>query len=126
MFEFFGCVAAALAVTAPVVNNLGEILVGGRKIYDFGADILERFRKKVPPAQQQEVIRATLAQAAAMPALEFEKKTRQIVDAAIPDQPADVRQAITEYITLMPARIRHTFARPEDPTGTTAPAKFTL
>ncbi len=126
MFEFFGCVAAALAVAAPVVNNLADILVGGRKIYDFAADILGRFGKKVPPAQQQVVIRATLTQAAAMPALEFEKQMRQVVDAALPGQPTEVRQAITGYITLMPARIRQTFARLDDPTGKTVPPGFTV
>ncbi len=125
-FEFFGSVAAALAVAAPVVKNLGDILVGGRKIYNFAADILGRFGQKVPPARQQEVILANLAQAAAMPPLEFAKRARQVVDAAIPEAAAEVRQGITDYIALMPARIRQNFARPDDPTGTTVPVAFAV
>ncbi|MGL4552865.1 MAG: bifunctional serine/threonine-protein kinase/formylglycine-generating enzyme family protein, partial [Gemmataceae bacterium] len=124
MFEFFGCVAAALAVAAPVISNLGDIAQGGQRLVDFAGRILGLFGNKVPPPQQPAVARAALAQAAAMPAAEFAKKAEEIVEQAIPDKPAEYKKAVTEYLKLMPARIRATFARRDDPTGTTAPAKW--
>jgi hypothetical protein len=126
MFEFFGAIAAALAVAAPVVENLGKIAQGGRHVLDFAADILGRFRKNVPAAQQQIVIVQALTQAAAMPQVEFDKKVAEIVDLVLIDQPPEQKKAATEYLKLLPARIRTTFMRPEDRTGKTVPAGFTV
>jgi ribosomal protein L7/L12 len=125
MFEFFGSVVGALGVLAPVMKNLGELVEGGRRIREFAADILDRFAKKVPPAQEQVVLRQALAQAAAMSPQDFDKKVEAIVEVELAGQSPEQRKAATEYVKLMPARIRATFSRPEDPTGTTAPAKWT-
>ncbi len=46
MLEFVAAVAAAIAVVAPVVKNLGEIAKGGRHMLDFADNILGRFAKK--------------------------------------------------------------------------------
>ncbi len=124
MFEFFSAVAAALAIAGPVVSNLGEIAEGGKRILDFAGDIWNRFRKKVPPQQQQVVLQHALAEAAAMPQAAFDKKVEQIVLEALPDQSPEDRRAATEYLKLIPARIRTTFSRPEDPSGTTVPAAW--
>ena len=124
MFEFFGAVAGALAIAAPVIHNLGEIAQGSRRVLDFAGAILGVFRKKVPADQQQAVIRQALTQAAAMPQTEFDQKVKEIVDRVLADQPAEQKKAATEYIKLFPARIRATFTRPDDRTGTTAPANF--
>ena len=124
MFEFLGAVAAALAVAAPVVKNLGEIAQGGRRVLDFAGDIWKRFRQKVPPQQQQAVLRQALAQAAAMPQAEFDKQIEQVVAKELPEQSPEDRRAAAEYLKLMPARIRTTFIRPDDPTGTTVPVHW--
>ena len=73
LFQFFGAVVATLAAGGRVVNNLGEIAEGGRRVADFAAGILDRFRKKVPPEKQQTVIREALQAAAAAPQAEFER-----------------------------------------------------
>src|SRR5262249_47500100 len=117
MFELIGAVAAALAVAAPVVNNLGEIAQGGRRILEFAGDICNRFRKNVPPQQQPVALQQALTQAAVLPQAEFDKKVEQIVEQTLPDQSPENRRAAAEYIKLIPARIRTTFSRPEDPTG---------
>jgi hypothetical protein len=93
MFEFFGCVIAAVAAVAPVMKNLGEIAQGGRRLFDLASDILDRFGKKVPPAQRPVVLRQALSQAAAMPPQQFEQQLRQAVDAALPNQPEEQRKA---------------------------------
>ena len=124
MFEFFGSVVQALAVAAPVVANLGEIAQGGQRLMDFAGRILGLFRQKVPPAQQASVTREAMSQAAAMAPEVFAQKAEQIVNQAIPDKPAEYRKAVTEYLKLMPPRIRTTFARPEDRSGLTVPARW--
>ena len=126
MFEFFSAIAAALAVAGPVMENLGKIAQGGHRILEFADAVLDRFRKKVPPDRQQVVIRQALEQAAQMPPAEFDKAAWEIVDRALPDRSAEEKKAATEYLKLFPARIRSTFTRRDDPTGTTVPADFTV
>ena len=59
-----------------------------------------------------------------MPQVEFDKKAEEIIDVELADKPPEYRKAVTEYVKLIPPRIRASFSRPEDPTGTTAPAKW--
>lgn len=126
MFEFFSAVAAALAVAGPVMENLGKIAQGGHRILEFADAVLDRFRKKVPPDRQQVVIRQALEQAASMPTAQFDRAAWEIVDRALPDRSPEEKQAATEYLKLFPARIRSTFTRRDDPTGTTVPADFNV
>lgn len=126
MFEFFGSVASALADVGAGAKNIGEILDGGKKIYDFAAGVFDWIGRRIPGKQQPAVIRETLTQAASMPLPGFELKMRDVVEQAIPDSPPEFRKQVTEYLTLMPAKIRQTFARVEDPTGKTVPANWTV
>ena len=109
-----------------MVKNLGEIAQGGRRVYDLAAEVLGRFRKQVPEEQQQAVIRQALTQAAAMPQAEFDKKAAEIVELVLADEPPEQKKAATEYLKLIPARIRSTLSRPDDPSGTTLPANWAL
>ena len=109
-----------------VMNNLGQIAQGGRRVLEFAGDILDYFRKEVPADKQVAVMRQALTQAAAMPQAEFDKKAEEIVEFVLADQPPKQKKAATEYIKLIPARIRATFTRPEDPTGATVPANFAV
>jgi hypothetical protein len=124
MLEFIAAVAAAIASVAPVMRNLGDIAKGGRQMLDFADHILARFFKKGSNGQQQAELRHALEQAAAMPQPEFEKKAEAIIEVELADKPPEYRKAVTEYVKLIPGRIRPNFSRPEDPTGTTAPAKW--
>jgi formylglycine-generating enzyme required for sulfatase activity len=126
MFEFFSAIAAALAVAGPVMENLGKIAHGGHRILEFADAVLARFRKNVPPDRQQVVIHQALEQAARMPPAEFDKAAWEIVDRALPDRSLEEKTAATEYLKLFPARIRSTFTRRDDPTGTTVPADFAV
>jgi len=126
MIEFFGAVVGALGLAAPVIRNLGEIAEGGRRVLDFAGSILDRFRRELPPERQPIVLRQALSQAAAMPPLEFDREAERLVEKMLADQTPEDRRAATEYIKLMPSRIRATFARPDDPTGRTSPDQFTV
>ncbi len=121
MYEFVAAVAAAIAAVAPVVKNLGEIAQGGRHMLDFADNILKRFARKGSNGPQQAELRQALVRVAAMPQVEFDKKAEEIIDVELADQPPEYRKAVTEYVKLIPARVRASFSRPEDPTGTTAP-----
>jgi len=124
MFEFFGAVAGALAIAAPVMKNLGDIAQGSRRMLDFADRVLSIFQRKVPAAQQQIVIRQAMTQAAAMPPVEFEKKVQAIVDQVLADQTPEDRKAATEFLKLIPNRIRSTFASSDDPSGTSVPPNW--
>ena len=126
MFELFGSVVGALGLAAGVVRNLGDIAQGGRKVLDFADNVLGLFRKKVPAAQQPAVIRQALAQVAALPPAEWDKKVEEIVELELAGKSAEEKKAATEHLKLWPARIRTTFARPEDRSGRTVPDDFTL
>ena len=124
MLEFVAAVAASIAAVAKVVKDLGEIAKGGRHMLDFADQILKRFGGKGRNGQQQEELRRALAQVAAMPQVEFDKKAGEIIDVELADKPPEYRKAVTEYVKLIPARVRASFARPEDPSGTTVPPKW--
>ena len=123
MLEFVAAVAAAIAAVAPVVKNLGEIAKGGRHMLDFADNILRRLARKGSNGHAQVELRQALTQVAAMPQVEFDKKAEEIIDVELADKPPEYRKAVTEYVKLIPPRIRASFSRPEDPTGTTAPAE---
>jgi hypothetical protein len=124
MLEFVAAVAAAIAAVAPVMKNLGEIAKGGRQMLDFADNIYRRLARKGINGQPQVELRKAVIQVAAMPQVEFDKKAEEIIDIELADKPPEYRKAVTEYVKLIPPRIRATFSRPEDPTGTTAPAKW--
>ena len=124
MLEFVAAVAAAIASVAPVMRNLGDIAKGGRQMLDFADYIYRRFVPKGSNGQHQVVLRRVLEQAAAMPQVEFDKKAEEIIDVELADKPPEYRKAVTEYVKLIPPRIRTSFSRPEDRSGTTAPAKW--
>ncbi len=126
MFEFFAAVAAAIGALAPVMRNLGDIAKGGRQMLDLADNILARFAKQGSNGHHQAALRQALAEAAAMPQVEFDKKVEQVIDVELADKPAEYRKAVTGYVKLIPGRIRASFSRPEDPTGTTVPARWTV
>jgi formylglycine-generating enzyme required for sulfatase activity len=124
MLEFVAAVAAAIAAVAQNMENLGKIAHGGRHMLEFADYIYRRFVPKGSNGQHQVVLRRVLAQSAAMPQVEFEKKAEEIIDVELADKPPEYRKAVTEYVKLIPPRIRTSFARPEDRAGTTVPATW--
>ncbi len=126
MFEFFSCVAAAVAAAAAMVQNVRDVIGAGKKVYDLAADIVQRWNGKAPPDQRQALLRRALAQAAQTPSEQFEKEMRKVVANTAGNQPAEAQDAIVQYLNLIPQRIQQNFARQEDPTGTTVPVTWAM
>ena len=124
MLEFVAAVAAAIAVVAPVMRNLGDIAKGGRQMLDLADNILARFGRQRPDGQKSPDLRVAIVQMAAMPQAAFDKAAERIIEVELADKPPEYRKAVSEYIKLIPPRVRTTFSRPDDPTGTTAPARW--
>ena len=106
MQEFVAAVVAAIAAVAPVMKNLGEIAKGGRYMLDLADKILARFGKKGSNGKQQAELQRVVVQVAAMPQEEFDRKAESIIDVELADKPPEYRKAVTEYVKLIPPRIR--------------------
>ncbi len=50
----------------------------------------------------------------------------KIITDIAPNQPREVREALTTYLSLVPVSIRHSLRRPTDPTGSTLPSRLAL
>lgn len=79
---------------APVLRNLGEIAQGGRRRLKLADEIWDRFNRKVPSAKQPVVLQQALAEAAAMPQAEFDRKAEEIVNIELIDQPPEMRRDV--------------------------------
>lgn len=126
MVEFFGCVASALAGAEAEAKYPGEMFDGAGKVHDFAATIVESVGRAFPGRERSTVVREALGRAASTPLPEFELQIRDAVNAVIAEEPAELRERIAGYVGLMPARIRQTFARRDDPAGETVPANWNL
>ncbi|MCS6851813.1 MAG: serine/threonine protein kinase [Gemmataceae bacterium] len=126
MFEFFAAVAGALAVSGPVVKNLGELARGALDLCKLAEWVWKRVCQRVPEAQRQPVIRRALTEAASLPPQQFEQKVHEIIERELADQsPAD-RQAAKDYLSLIPEMIRTTFRSKKDPSGRTLPDNLNI
>ena len=127
-FEFVSAVIGAIAVTAPVMRNLGDIAKGGNEFLHFVDNIWGRFFKKGDKARPQVEVRQTMEEIAAMPQKEFEKKVEQIVDSApeFKDKPPEYKASAADYIKRIKTEVNFGFSRPEDPTGATVPAHWAI
>ena len=55
-----------------------------------------------------------------------QRRHTEAVQAEAAALPVEAQQAITAYLTQVPAMIRRSLRRPSDPTGTTVPATLSL
>ena len=127
-FDFVSAVVGAIAVTAPVMRNLGDIAKGGNEFLHFVDNIWGRFFKKGDKARPQVEVRQAMEEIAAMPQKEFEKKVEQIVDAApeFKDKPPEYKASAADYIKRIKTEVNFGFSRPEDPSGATVPAHWAI
>ncbi len=119
MFVFIQCVAAA--VREKGLRGLLGLVPFGENLYEIAADAMKRWQDKKRQEKQQEEVRQEFEQAAQMKLEEFERQMRQIAEDVAPDQSPEVQEALTQYLTLIPARIRQTFCRADNLTGQTVP-----
>ena len=95
---------------------LGDVLV------DVAEDVMEKWAKETDEEERQEELEA-VAQATAE---EVRDGIARIVEEIAEEQSDDIRQAVSTYLTQVPAMIRCTLRRPSDMSGTTVPRGMTL
>ena len=115
-FPLLRCLAKA--VVKHGIKFLCNLAPGGGAVYDFAADVVEDYRRDA----REDALRTELQELAQAPADQIHQQVEADVQAVAADQPAEVQQALTAYLTQVPAAIRRSLRRPSDPTGTTVPA----
>ncbi|HEY7424950.1 MAG TPA: bifunctional serine/threonine-protein kinase/formylglycine-generating enzyme family protein [Gemmataceae bacterium] len=119
-FPILRCLAKA--VVKHGIKFLCNLAPGGGAVYDFAADVVEDYRRD----SREDALRAELQALAQAPTNQVHQQVEADVQAVAADQPSEVRQALTAYLTQVPAAIRRSLRRPSDPTGTTVPATLAL
>ena len=99
---------------------LGDLIVD--ILPDVAEDVWKWWNKgRTPAALDREV--ATLAQT---PAAELRQQAEQIAAKEAAGRPAAVRQKLAAYLAQVPAAIRRSQRRPDDPSGRTVPPGRTV
>jgi hypothetical protein len=115
---FFKCVAEAIVENG--LKGLAEMVPGGKFAYDVAEGVWKKYKEQKKEDEQREEL-AKLAQATLEEAkAEAVKVAREAVSGA-----EDIID-LELYLTAIPDAVRQSLKRPEDPTGKTVPAAFTL
>jgi formylglycine-generating enzyme required for sulfatase activity/serine/threonine protein kinase len=119
-FRLLACLARAIVKNG--AKLVCAVLPGGSALADVAADAWEDYRKE----QREDALRAEVQALAQAPAEQVRQEVGAAVAAEAAAAPAEVQQALTAYLTQVPAAIRRSLRRPSDPTGTTVPANLAL
>jgi serine/threonine protein kinase len=119
-FLLLHCIAKA--VVKHGIKFLCNLAPGGGAVYDFALDVLEDYRR----AGRENALPAELQAVAQAPAEQVQQQVEDEVKVEAAGQPDEVQQALTAYLTQVPAAIRRSLRRPSDSKGTTVPATLTL
>jgi formylglycine-generating enzyme required for sulfatase activity len=130
MYEFFRCVAEALAENG--VKGLAKMVPGGGYIYDVGEKALKKYKERRDKQKQHDDF-LKLAGAKIDEARDVAVKVVQEVFAKVPvgapaEGPASPEEleAVGLYLTAIPEALRQSLKRADDITGTTLPVGFDL
>src|SRR4051812_47972041 len=110
------CVGKAVLKAVIKAIPLGEAVV------EIASDAYESWGKESDEQQRRGEVQA-LAQA---PTAEVKERVTRVVDEVAAGQPESVRQAVTNYLTLLPGAIHSSLRRPKDPSGKTVPPQLSL
>ncbi|HTU23004.1 MAG TPA: SUMF1/EgtB/PvdO family nonheme iron enzyme [Gemmataceae bacterium] len=119
-FPLLRCLAKA--VVKHGLKFLCNLVPGGGPVYDIAADVVEEYLRDC----REEDLRADLQSLAQAPAEPIHQEVAAAVQAEAAAQPPEIQQALTAYLTQVPAAIRRSLRRSSDPTGTTVPATLAL
>lgn len=119
-FPLLRCLAKA--VVKHGIKFLCNLAPGGGVVYEFAADVWEDYHRD----SREDALRAELEVLAQAPADQVHQQVEADVQAVAADQSPEVQQALTAYLTQVPAAIRRSLRRPSDPSGTTIPAALAL
>src|SRR5712692_11672221 len=118
---------------AALLKFIGKALLnaaGGELAGEFTVQLLPQVAKDAgswwSDGRAEGERRAEVEALVQAPAEEIGQLVAKIVDEIAADQPAAVRRTLAGYLNQVPATIRHSLRRPEDPTGTTLPPRLPL
>lgn len=121
MLVLMKCVAEAVMTKG--IRGLTELVPGGAFLYDVSMEALRRLRERKVAAQLREEVRQVAAASFQDAKWAAEQVAREVVAAGAP---IEDRIALELYLTQMPACVRQSMKRADDPTGKTVPAEFSL
>jgi serine/threonine protein kinase len=121
MLVLMRCVAEAVMTKG--IRGLTELVPGGAFLYDVSMEALRRLRERKVAAQLRDEVRQVAAATFQDARWAAEQVAREVVAASTP---IEDRIALELYLTQMPACIRQSMKRADDPTGKTVPADFAL
>src|SRR4051794_1826233 len=119
MFPFLRCIGEAL-VHKGLRGLVGEVPFVGL-LFEVAAETHERWRRLADEA----VRRAELLRLLQTPPAEVRREAEDIA-AALPLEKLEEREAVAGYLAQVPASVRRSCRRPDDPAGTTLPATLRL
>jgi serine/threonine protein kinase len=119
MYILLECVAEA--VVEKGLRGLAEFVPGGGALFDIAKLTWEKYRERCRESKQREEIQQ-LAQ------INFEQAKEAALEVArkVGAAQVDLIPDLALYLTQMPAAIRQSLKRADDPTGATVPAGFAL
>lgn len=118
--ELLRCVAGA--VVANALPGLVQGVPFGNFLYQVAADALRRWREVC----RDRAIRDEVEALAREGVEEAKQAAAEVAREVAAGQPEGVASALELYLSQVPAEIRRSLARPDDPTGTTLPAGVAL
>ena len=120
MFDFFRCIGQAL-VAKGIRGILGEIPFAGC-LFEMGFDAHSRWRRHAEEAR----LRAELQAVAAAGADEVKRAAHEVSEEVAAGHPPAVRGAVASYLVQVPAAVRRSFRRLDDPAGRSLPISLSL
>ena len=105
----------AAAILDPTLASAGNL------IGQVGFEALAGIRAE----KKQDQLNADILEAAKMDFAEIQWQAVEIAAQVAPDDP-EMRGHVERFVTLIPASIRATLRRPDDPTGTTLPHQYAV
>ena len=101
---------------------VSSFVPGGAVAYDFFTDPWDDIRRD----GQADALRAEVQALAQAPPDDLQRAVQEAVSAEAANEPPRLQEALTAYLTQVPAAIRRSLRRPSDPTGTIVAATFAL
>ena len=125
----FGCVGHGLLQHG--LRALAGLAPGGSVIYEVCAAAAGEWKKSVDRAEERQVIEQMLAKSRDEIKAEVAQQIAELIKHATPEQAqqlADpkVAQGLELYLETIPDHMRASLRRPEDPSGNSVPANFSL
>jgi len=121
---FIQCVASAICEKG--IKGLLEMVPGGPYIYSVAEAALKKYQERKKAAQQQEEIQQLAQKVFEQARVEgIQAGLEAVAEAKITPTPEE-QECLNQFLIAIPAHVRQSLKRPEDPTGRSVPNAFAL